>query len=452
MKRNLVLALAVAAAVAAPGAFATNGYFAHGYSIKEKGVAGSGVATAQDSLAAATNPAAMVMVGNRMDVGASLFSPSPRSYDAVGSSGVPDGAGCGALCPFDVGPQKIESDNDFFLIPNFGRNWMLDSNSSFGVSVYGNGGMNTEYEGGTSSHNNGLGVQTTTPGTFGDGTAGVDLSQLFITGTYSKKINPTSSWGASAIFAYQRFKATGLSNFGGFSTDSSSLSNNGYDSSTGFGAKLGIQGEVSPGVVLGASYQSEIKMGEFDKYKGLFAEQGDFDIPATATVGIAVKTTPTSTVTFDIQKIWYSKIKAIANPISKLTDGSCVPGAPASGPGCLGGSNGAGFGWEDMTIYKLGYEWQGIKDWTWRVGYSQGDQPIPESEVLFNILAPAVIEQHVTFGFTNQTSKTTELNFAFMYALEDSVKGANSFAAPGAQTIELKMKQYEVGASWGWKF
>jgi long-chain fatty acid transport protein len=452
MKRNVVLALAVAAAVAAPSAFATNGYFAHGYSVKEKGLAGAGVAMAQDSLVAATNPAGMVMVGSRMDVGASLFSPSPRSYDAVGTSGVPDGTVCGAACPFDVGPQKIESDNDLFLIPHFGRNWMLDSNSSFGVSVYGNGGMNTEFKGGTSSHNNGLGTQTTTAGTFGDGTAGVDLMQLFITSTYAKKITPTSSWGASVIFAYQRFKATGLSNFAGYSTDGTNLSNNGYDTSTGFGAKLGIQGEVSPGVTLGASYQSEVKMGEFDKYKGLFAEQGDFDIPATATAGIAFKVTPTSTVTLDVQKIWYSKIKAVGNPLSKLTDGSCTSGAPATGSGCLGGSNGAGFGWQDMTIYKLGYQWQSNKDWTWRVGYSQGDQPVPESEVLFNILAPAVIEQHVTFGFTNQMDKSKEFNFSFMYALEDSVKGANAFAAPGTQTIELKMKQYEVGASLGWKF
>ena len=40
MKRNVVLALAVAAAMAAPSAFATNGYFSHGYGMKSKGMAG----------------------------------------------------------------------------------------------------------------------------------------------------------------------------------------------------------------------------------------------------------------------------------------------------------------------------------------------------------------------------------------------------------------------------
>jgi long-chain fatty acid transport protein len=432
MKRNLVLALAVAAAVAAPSAFATNGYFAHGYSIKEKGLAGAGVALPQDSLAAATNPAGMVMVGNRMDLGASLFSPSPRSYTASSPAVGP---------PFFAANgdgSKVESDNDFFIIPNFGRNWMLDANRSVGVSVYGNGGMNTEYP------------ADKTPfgaGTFGAGTTGVDLAQLFINGSYAQKFSPKASWGASIIFAYQRFKATGVSSFGVISNDPGNLSDNGYDSSTGFGAKLGVQGEVSPGVTLGASYQSEIAMGEFDKYKGLFAENGDFDIPSTWTVGLAWKMTPDSDLTFDIQRINYTDVKAISNPFSKLnTCGAVGPGDQT----CLGGSDGIGFGWEDMTIYKLGYQWKTSANWTWRVGYSQGDQPIPQSEVLFNILAPAVIEKHFTFGFTTQMSKTSELNFAAMIAPEEKITGSpssGSFFGMGQTVGQDHMK-----LSWGWKF
>lgn len=437
IKRNVVLALAVAAAVAAPSAWATNGYFAHGYSLKEKALAGAGAAMAQDSLAAATNPAGMVMVGDRMDLGASLFSPSPRNYTAsLPAVGPPFFAANG-------NGTEVESDNDFFIIPHFGRNWMLDPDRSVGVSVYGNGGMNTKW------------VASDTPfgaGTFGAGTAGVNLAQLFINGTYSQKFSPTASWGGSIIFAYQRFKAHGVSAFSVISNDPSNLSDKGHDSSTGFGAKLGVQGEVGPGVTLGASYQSKIAMGEFDKYKGLFAENGDFDIPSTWTVGLAWKTTPDSDLTFDIQRINYTDVKSVSNPFRKLdTCGAVGPPHPT----CLGGSDGIGFGWEDMTIYKLGYQWKSGSNWTWRVGYSQGDQPIPNSEVLFNILAPGVIEKHFTFGFTNQINKASEFNFAFMIAPEEKISGmpssGSAFADPG-QTVELKMQQYEVAASWGWKF
>ncbi len=89
-------------------------------------------------------------------------------------------------------------------------------------------------------------------------------------------------------------------------------------------------------------------------------------------------------------------------------------------------------------------------DFTLRAGVSQGDQPIPSSEVLFNILAPAVIETHVTAGFTWNMRPTMEINVAGMYAPEKSLTGANPLD-PG-QTIELTMHQYELEASVGIKF
>lgn len=450
MNNKVGVSLVFATMLASPAAFATNGYFAHGYSTKEKGLVGAGVALPQDALAAATNPAGMVMVGSRIDVGVSLFSPI-REYSAEGGPS----NGCAPTgCTFSVGPQTIESENELFIIPHFGWNRMLDADSSLGLSVYGNGGMNTEYKGGTATLcTDPAGCAptgfTTLPGTFGDGTAGVDLAQLFFNVTYARKITPTSAWGASAVVAYQRFEATGLSNFGAFSSSPANLSDNSHDTSIGLGAKIGIQGEVMPGLSLGGSYQTEIKMSEFDDYKGLFAENGDFDIPATATVGLAFRPSSASVIVFDVQKIWYSKVNAVGNRFANIN--TCAPGPTGgTGSGCLGASNGAGFGWDDMTIYKLGYEWQSSPAWTWRVGYSKGDQPIPSSEVLFNILAPAVIEQHFTFGFTTQLSKASEFSLALMYAPEETVRGRSPFD-PG-QTIELTMKQYELAANWGWKF
>ena len=52
---NKIAAL-IAIAAASGSAFATNGYFAHGYGMKAKGMAGVGNALPQDGLAAATNP------------------------------------------------------------------------------------------------------------------------------------------------------------------------------------------------------------------------------------------------------------------------------------------------------------------------------------------------------------------------------------------------------------
>ena len=125
LKKSLVLAAAVAAAVAAPGAFATNGLFSHGYGIKAKSVGGAGVALPQDALAAATNPAGMVIVGNRIDFGSRWFSPEARHHYQAGSTGV-TGVTAGTYANGD----------DTFFIPEFGYNKMISSiTMSFGVCM-----------------------------------------------------------------------------------------------------------------------------------------------------------------------------------------------------------------------------------------------------------------------------------------------------------------------------
>lgn len=461
IKKSLI-ALSVSGVLFAPSAFATNGYFGHGYSTKEKGLAGAGVAYSKDAMSVANNPAGIAGMGERMDVGAAFFSPR-RSYTVTGGSSATDG--CGPTgCNFRIGPDSVDSNLEGFLIPHFAYNWKLDTDSSVAFAAYGNGGMNTNYKGGSAT----LGVNPTGapgsthqtfPGTFGAGTTGVDLKQLFINATYATKLNNEHSVGASLILAYQTFEAKGLDNFAAFSSDPAHLSGNSDDASTGFGVKLGWQGKVTSDVTLGASYQSEISMGEFDDYAGLFAEQGDFDIPATASLGLAWKTSDKSTLVVDIQSIFYSDVVSLNNSVSQLspTAALCNPigsptnptGPTAQGTGCLGAADGAGFGWDDMTIVKVGYEWL-TGDMTYRVGLSNGSQPIPDSETMFNILAPAVIETHVTFGFTMPLNAGSEFSFAAMYAPSNSVSGTSPFDP--TQTIEIEMDQIELQATYSMMF
>jgi long-chain fatty acid transport protein len=426
----LILAL-ITSLITPLASHATNGYFAHGYGTKNKALAGGGSALPQDAMIAATNPAGIVWTGDRMDLGAALFSPQ-RQYTVTGDSS-PD------VAPFfDLAVENVESDSNYFLIPHFAHNWMLDIDSSVGLIVYGNGGMNTDYPG-TAGFGQGTYFGASAGG---EASAGVDLSQLFINATYARKLSNTSSWGVSAITAYQRFKTTGLAAFGPFSSDDTKLTDNGYDYSLGFGAKLGWQGEVSPSLTLAAAYQTKIAMGEFKEYAGLFAEQGGFDIPATWTLGLAYDVAAAGTITFDVQTIYYNDVKSIAN--------SFLPNLQTSQ---LGNNDGAGFGYEDMTIYKLGYQWPTNPNWTWRVGYSIGEQPVPSSEVVFNILAPAVMEQHFTGGFTLNTSANSEFNLAAMYAPSSSVTGPNPLSGVTPdQNVKIEMSQWELEASWAWKY
>ncbi|RPH58823.1 MAG: long-chain fatty acid transporter, partial [Burkholderiales bacterium] len=245
------IALLVAGCLAPALAHATNGYFSHGYGIKSKGMAGVGIALPQDAMAAATNPAGMVWVGNRMDAGLDLFMPRRESEIS--------GNGAGLNGSYDGDGRSI------FYVPDFGYNRMIDPNLSVGISVYGNGGMNTTYE---TSPFSAFGVT---------GTTGVDLTQLFIAPTVAYKITPDHSVGLSLNLAHQRFSAYGLQPFAMMSSDPTKLTNNGEDASSGWGVRIGWTGRVSDMVTLGATYQSKTKMGKFKDYAGLFADGGDFD-------------------------------------------------------------------------------------------------------------------------------------------------------------------------------
>jgi long-chain fatty acid transport protein len=441
-KKSAIM-LAVTAAMALPGsAMATNGYFGHGYGVKSKGMGGTGVAMPLDSMDATINPANMVNVGSRIDAGVTWFSPRRRySVDQVGPFLGPE-TGAFSL----ISGQTFDSENENFLVPNFGWNHMIDEVSSFGISVAGNGGMNTEYPNVTFPGNP-PGFPT---GTYFAGTAGVDLMQLATLVTYARKVNEQVSLGISGIFAFARFKATGVGSFAQFSTSPANVSNKGYETSTGFGVKVGITGDVTDQFALGASYQSKIDMSEFDEYSGLFAEQGDFDVPSTWSIGATFKPAPQHAILLDYQRINYSDTASISNPLFPNL-GACFMGDPSS---CLGGDNGSGFGWEDLNVYKIGYQYD-AGDWQARVGFSTNNQPIPDSETLFNIIAPGVVTNHWTAGFTTKVGKSSSLDFSLMYAPSETVSGGNPLAATPAgntQIINIEMEQIELGVNYTWTY
>ncbi len=414
----LLMALVAGIGFVASNADATNGYFAHGYSIESKALGGAGVALPQGSLDASVNPALMVFVGTRADISLSIFNPN-REYTV-------DGNPSGFQGTFGLEPGTVKSDSKYFLVPAMGMNWSLTNKTSVGISIYGNGGMNSDYDKSTF---------------YGSRPTGVDLMQLFIVPTLSVKVTPKHSLGFSPIIAYQRFEAKGLQAFGGFSSDPNNLSNNGHDNSYGLGGRIGYYGEILPFLSIGASYQTKIWTTKMDKYAGLFAEHGGFDIPANWTIGVAVKPNPKLAFLFDVQKIYYSDVDSIGTPMM-----------PNLMTAALGSDEGAGFGWHDMTVYKAGVQWKSSDAWTWRAGYSYGKQPIRSADVMFNILAPGVIERHATAGFTRAISKTQDLSFSLMRAFSKTVSGPNPLEVPSLQELRIKMNQWEATVGYTWKF
>jgi len=382
----------------------------------------AGLSVPGSSLIATVNPAGLSFLDTRYDLAVALFSPN-RQYTVAGNPST----------PFGLYPGTTKSDKNAFFIPTIGTNWKLGAKSSLGVAINGNGGMNTEYP---EVGDTGMGVYG------GSIPTGVNLNQMFINLSYAYQLGENHALGVSGVLAYQWFKAYGLEAFTMISSDGTALTNNDNDNSLGVGFRAGYMGQVG-NLHLGAYYQRRISMGKFDKYKGLFEGMGSFDIPCNFGFGLGYDISEKFTLLFDYKRIMYSKIPAIGNPyVSPFGPG----GAPNPGFIPLGMDGAMGFGWTDMDIFKVVAEIGVSESFLLRAGYSYGKHPIPESEMLFNIVPPAVTNSHIAADFTKMLVDN-ELNFSFMYAPNGNISGASAFDPAQTITLEMSQLEFEVGFS-----
>ena len=318
-----------------------------------------------------------------------------------------------------------------------------------------------------------LGTQIPGTNRIGGGDAGVNLEQLGLSLGYARDLSDTFHLGAALLLAYQSMEVEGRRRLPGVHPDLHPKHDRQSDDArdiahaasaitattvpTAGARKSAPSGTSTPWSAWAHRFAARCTCSEFDKYSDLLAEGGDFDMPAVGTIGLAFRPNKQLTLALDVQQIWYGDVKSIANDneLAQKCDlnaafGQSTNGSIYNASSCLGGSDGAGFGWRDMTVLKLGIQYALNDALTLRAGYSHGNSPIVGSQVAFNTLAPAVIEDHWTIGATYRMAKNYELTFWGMYAPEETVSGPGAFT--GTQAPEISMHQYEIGVNFGWLF
>lgn len=395
---------------------ATDGYFAHGYGVQSEGMGGAAIAYPKDSLALATNPAAAIDLGDRLDVGIELFRPD-RGASITGNA-------------FGVNQSYDGNGLENFPIPQFGYVRHLTDDVSAGIAIYGNGGMNTHY--GTNPY-----------GRFGArGDAGVNLEQLFISPTIAYRFAPGNSIGISLNIADQLFKAYGIGALSAFSTNSAAFSDRGTGQALAWGARIGYLGHITPALTAGAFWQSKTYSDQFSRYAGLFADAGAFDVPSTYGVGLSYAATDSLDLAFDVQRIEYSGVNSVGKPLSQLFYGNG-----------FGSNAGPGFGWRDVTVFKLGVNYRINPAWQVRAGWNYTTQAVPSDQTFLNILAPGVVRHNLTAGATWTLPEGIEISGYTLYAPETTIHGHGSIpAAFGGGEASVHLSEFSVGVAVGWRF
>jgi long-chain fatty acid transport protein len=81
--------------------------------------------------------------------------------------------------------------------------------------------------------------------------------------------------------------------------------------------------------------------------------------------------------------------------------------------------------------------------------------PYDEDQVLFNVLAPAVVEHHVTAGFTYGLNPGAELSVTYMHAFKNKLDYTYSGTGPYqgfSYSAKNEMYQNALEVSYAWKF
>jgi long-chain fatty acid transport protein len=405
-----VLAVALAAASFAP-ALAADGYFANGVGARHKALAGAGVADSNDATAISLNPAGLANVGNEAALAISALN-YHRGYSGTGTGGV-------------TASGEHLSENEWFPVPNFAinRRVSLGFADAIALSVYGNGGINTQYADVPNAN--------CPPGYSGlncGGELGLNLTQTFVSVAFAKTLAPGFSLGVAPILARQQFRLMGVGAFAAFSADPAHFSNQGTFETWGTGVKAGLEMTIAPGLKFGIAGTSAISMGRVANYAGVLAEQGKMNIPGNAQLGVSYQIRPDLKIFADYRHIWYASVAALGNP--------STPVAPFGFP------NGPGFGARDLDVVKFGAEWQRSTDLTLRAGYAFGAPMFRSPDADLNLLTGGAARHHITTGMKYKLTERLDLEASGMYSPRTSLSGEELLNP--ARNITIHSRQYEL--------
>jgi hypothetical protein len=216
-------------------------------------------------------------------------------------------------------------------------------------------------------------------------------------------------WGShgslrlTGVLAYQRFASLGLgtASSDGWAPSATWL----RESSYGAGARVDVGNALTDRLRWNAGYQSRVGMGAFASYRGVFADPGDFDIPASATADFSYALTPQFGLDVGVQRVMYSAITPFTS--SNL---------PTRFLALLGDGASPVFAWRDLNVYSVGWTLRGADFGSVQLRYTTRQQPVPTSKLLENALAPATANDTISLGWSRAFGGRSNLSFAASYA------------------------------------
>jgi hypothetical protein len=262
------------------------------------------------------------------------------------------------------------------------------------------------------------------------------LQRYFVTPSISQRLGSFGAVSFSAIFAYQHFAAIAgptpaVSPVNDFTNLSSPADLRSSDTSSGAGLRIDYNGNLGDDVSWQFGVQSRINMEAMNNYRGLYAETGTFDIPASANLGVGYSLTPDLRVDAGVERVMYSQVAPFTSPA-----------LPARFLALLSSSVSPEFAWQNLSVYSVGSTWRDPLAGSWSVRVATREQPLPTSYLLEAAL-PAPSTYNYSLGYARAVGDRSSLHFSASYAPTDFILGL-----PLSYTVSHGGNQMQYEALW----
>jgi hypothetical protein len=262
------------------------------------------------------------------------------------------------------------------------------------------------------------------------------LKRTVVAPSYTSRWGNQGSFGVTAVLAYQRFASLGLGE--------SSLADSTAlwpvipgETSYGAGVRLDVGNTLLNRLSWSAAYQSRVNMDALNSLRGVYTDPGQFDIPASASVGVSYALTPSLSFDLGAQRVRYSEVTPFTSPA-----------LPRRFLALLGSGASPVFAWQDLTVYSAGWTWRDDAFGNLELRYTTRQQPSPTSALLSNALDSSPADHTVAVGYSRSTGQQATLSLQAIYSSAPYFLGVPSYRA--AERVTGNQLEYE--AAWSWHF
>ena len=265
---------------------------------------------------------------------------------------------------------------------------------------------------------------------------GVGLKRTVVAPSFVTRWGDSGTVGVTAVLAHQRFVSLGMGE---------TVVRDGAmlwpmvpgESSYGAGMRLDVGNELSPRLTWGAAYQSRVNMDAFTSLRGVYSDPGQFDIPASTSLGLSYALTQSLSFDVGVQRVMYSEITPFTSPA-----------LPKRFLALLGTGASPLFAWQDLNVYSAGWTWRDKEFGNLELRYTTRQQPLPTSSLLKLALDAQPADRTMAFGYSRATSRNSQLSLQAIYPARPI-----SSAWPSDRAVNrITGDRLEYEAAWAWHF